>query len=127
MSSHDNPQERRTKILATLGPATDTLEKMEALLLAGVNCVRVNFSHGSHEDHLKRITLVRTAARNLNRIIGILGDLQGPKIRIAKFKYSKIHLTVGDHFILDAELDSTLGTQHAVGIDYKQLPQDLST
>lgn len=128
MSSLPNHQPmRRTKILATLGPATDHPEKMLALLSAGVNCVRLNFSHGSHEDHAKRINLVRDAAQKLNRKIGILGDLQGPKIRIAKFKEGKIFLQVGDQFILDADYDSVAGTQDIVGIDYKTLPQDVKT
>ena len=122
---HNDHNERRTKILATLGPATDTAEKMEALLSAGVNCVRLNFSHGTHDDHEKRINLVRHAAKKLNRIIGILGDLQGPKIRVAKFKEGKIHLQVGHEFILDADFDSTAGTDKVVGIDYKALPNDV--
>lgn len=122
---HDEQNVRRTKILATLGPATDTALKMEALLRAGVNCVRVNFSHGTHEDHEKRITLVRDAAKKLNLTIGILGDLQGPKIRVAKFKDGKVQLHAGEQFILDADYDKTAGTEKIVGIDYKALPQDV--
>ncbi|HLD84683.1 MAG TPA: pyruvate kinase [Coxiellaceae bacterium] len=125
MHSYLSLQDRRTKILTTLGPATDTPEKMEELLLAGVNCVRVNFSHGTHADHQKRIELVRQVAKKHHRIIGILGDLQGPKIRIARFRDKKIHLHSGDHFILDAELDADAGTKQSVGIDYKQLPHDV--
>lgn len=121
----DDQHERRTKILATLGPATDSPEMMEKLLKAGVNCVRLNFSHGTHADHQKRIELVRETAKKLNLIVGVLGDLQGPKIRIAKFKDGKINLNPGDLFILDSEMDSTSGTQSAVGIDYKELPNDL--
>lgn len=121
----DDHHIRRTKILATLGPATDTPEMMEKLLRAGVNCVRLNFSHGTHVDHQKRIELVRNTAKKLNRIIGILGDLQGPKIRIAKFKTGKINLNPGDKFILDSALDSDAGTEKMVGIDYKELPNDL--
>src|SRR3989338_11629920 len=125
MLSEQNHFERRTKILATLGPATDTLDAMTRLIQVGVNCVRLNFSHGTHLDHQKRIELVREAAKKLNRVIGILGDLQGPKIRIAKFTDGKIHLNSGDQFTLDASMDSHAGTQHAVGIDYKELPNDL--
>lgn len=117
--------ERRTKILATLGPATDNADTMARLIQTGVNCVRLNFSHGTHEQHQKRIELVRDTAKKLNKIVGILGDLQGPKIRIAKFVHEKITLHAGDHFILDASMDSTAGTQEAVGIDYKELPNDL--
>ncbi|PIZ04686.1 MAG: pyruvate kinase [Gammaproteobacteria bacterium CG_4_10_14_0_8_um_filter_38_16] len=125
MITHEEHFERRTKILATLGPATDSAEKMEKLIQAGVNCVRLNFSHGTHADHQKRIELVRAVAKKLNRIIGILGDLQGPKIRIAQFVDGKIYLKPGDLFVLDAEMDSKAGTQKAVGIDYKALPDDL--
>ncbi|OGT43497.1 MAG: pyruvate kinase [Gammaproteobacteria bacterium RIFCSPHIGHO2_12_FULL_40_19] len=122
---HDNHHERRTKILATLGPATDDPAIMERLIKAGVNCVRLNFSHGTHADHQKRIELVRETAKKLNQVVGVLGDLQGPKIRIAKFKDGKITLNSGDQFTLDATLDSTTGTQSVVGIDYKELPNDL--
>src|SRR3990167_7089501 len=120
-----NHHERRTKILATLGPATDDPAVMMGLIKAGVNCVRLNFSHGTHADHQKRIELVRETAKKLNRVVGFLGDLQGPKIRIAKFKNGKINLKPGDQFILDGALDSNAGTQEAVGIDYKELPNDL--
>src|SRR3989338_7083804 len=118
MLSEQNHFERRTKILATLGPATDTLDAMTRLIQVGVNCVRLNFSHGTHHDHQKRIELVRESAKKLNRVVGILGDLQGPKIRIAKFKDGNITVKSGDQFILDAEMDANAGTQKAVGIDY---------
>src|SRR3990167_3955262 len=117
--------ERRTKILITLGPATDDPMMMEKLILAGTNCVRLNFSHGLHSDHQRRIELVRKTAEKLNRVIGILGDLQGPKIRVANFIDKKIKLSVGQTFILDASMDSNAGTEKAVGIDYKNLPQDV--
>lgn len=126
MIRHEEHFERRTKILATLGPATDSLEAMTRLIQAGVNCVRLNFSHGTHDDHRKRIELVREAAKNLDRVIGVLGDLQGPKIRIAKFIDGKITLKHGDQFTLDASMDSKSGTQEAVGIDYKALPNDVA-
>lgn len=126
MLSEKNHFERRTKILATLGPATDNLDAMTRLIQAGVNCVRLNFSHGTHQDHQKRIELVREVSKKLNRVIGILGDLQGPKIRIAKFIDGKINLEPGDQFILDAAMDSAAGTKKAVGIDYKTLPHDVS-
>ena len=125
MLTHEEHYVRRTKILATLGPATDNPEAMERLLNAGVNCVRLNFSHGTHDDHQKRIELVRAVSKKLNRVIGILGDLQGPKIRVANFIHGKIHLNNGDEFMLDAAMDSDAGTQNAVGIDYKELPHDV--
>lgn len=116
--------QRRTKIVATLGPSTDSLEKISQLIQAGANVVRLNFSHGSAEDHQRRATMVREAAAQLGRFVAILGDLQGPKIRVARFVESKIYLNVGDAFALDASLDKNAGTQHAVGIDYENLAQD---
>ncbi len=116
---------RRTKILATLGPATDSLEKIQAIIAAGANVVRMNFSHGQPEDHIERAKRVRQAAQNLGVHVAILGDLQGPKIRIARFENNAITLNEGNEFILDAELGKDEGTQHAVGIDYKALPDDV--
>ncbi|XOV77490.1 MAG: pyruvate kinase [Aestuariibacter sp.] len=116
---------RRTKILATLGPATDSAEKIEAIINAGANVVRMNFSHGSAEDHIQRAQRVRSVAKKLGKYVAILGDLQGPKIRVAKFKDGAIQLAVGDTFILDAQLDKDAGDQERVGIDYKALPQDV--
>jgi pyruvate kinase len=118
---------RRTKILATLGPATDTVERIEAILKAGTNVVRMNFSHGTGEDHINRANKVRQAAKNLGKYVAILGDLQGPKIRVSKFVNGSIILGMGDHFILDADMGRDEGNQQAVGIDYKALPQDVST
>lgn len=118
---------RRTKILATLGPATDTLEMIEAIIAAGANVVRMNFSHGQAEDHIERAKRVRQAAANLGKYVAILGDLQGPKIRVARFKDGAINLNIGDAFTLDAELDRDAGDQDSVGIDYKALPDDVAT
>lgn len=116
--------QRRTKIVATLGPSTDSREKILQLIQAGANVVRLNFSHGSAEDHQRRAAMVREAADKLGRFVAILGDLQGPKIRIARFVDSKIHLNVGDVFTLDASLDKASGDQKAVGIDYEDLAHD---
>ena len=116
--------QRRTKIVATLGPSTDSLEKITQLIQAGVNVVRLNFSHGSAEDHQRRATMVREAAAKSGRFVAVLGDLQGPKIRIARFVDSKIYLNVGDRFTLDASLDKAAGNQQVVGIDYENLAQD---
>lgn len=117
---------RRTKIVATLGPATSSKEQIRGILQAGTNVVRMNFSHGSAEDHIARAKLVRETAEEMGKYIAILGDLQGPKIRVAKFVDGKIELAVGDKFILDADMDSLAGNQQAVGIDYKALPQDVA-
>jgi len=116
---------RRTKIVATLGPATDQNDVLEKVIAAGVDVVRLNFSHGSHEQHQARIEKVREIMRQQNRRVGILADLQGPKIRIAKFACGKVTLVNGDTFVLDAAMASDAGDQHAVGIDYKELPQDV--
>jgi pyruvate kinase len=114
---------RATKIVATLGPASSSPEVLERLVLAGIDVVRMNFSHGSSEDHLARATAVREIAKRLGRTVGILGDLQGPKIRVGSFVDGKITLTVGDLFILDARCQ--VGNQERVGLDYKDLPKDV--
>lgn len=120
-----NTLRRHTKIIATLGPATDTPEAMELLLKAGVNVVRINCSHGSHAEHAERIRLVRETAEKLECVIGVFADLQGPKIRIASFENKRIELKKGDTFILDAALDENTGNSSHVGIDYKELPNDV--
>jgi pyruvate kinase len=117
---------RRTKILATLGPATDTQETIEAIIQAGANVVRMNFSHGKAQDHIDRAIKVRAAAKKLNKYVAILGDLQGPKIRVSRFVNDSVNLDVGQVFTLDAELDVDAGTKEVVGIDYKALPDDVS-
>ena len=91
---------RRTKILATLGPATDKPGVLEGILDAGVNVVRINFSHGGEEEHLTRVAAVRNYAKENNTYIGILMDLQGPKIRISAFKNNKVELKNGNKFTL---------------------------
>ncbi len=115
---------RRTKIVATLGPACDDPSVLEKMIVAGVDVVRLNFSHGQPEDHINRANTVREFASKHKRTVAILGDLQGPKIRIARFKDKSICLAVGDTFALDSAMDSNAGDQNAVGIDYKELPDD---
>ncbi|SFN14432.1 Pyruvate kinase, barrel domain, partial [Formivibrio citricus] len=114
---------RSTKIVATLGPSSSDPVTIEQLLNAGVNVVRLNFSHGTAEDHIARANLVREIARNLGRPVAVLVDLQGPKIRVGKFEHGKITLNKGDKFILDAKCE--LGNQERVGLDYKELPNDV--
>ncbi|WP_109077431.1 pyruvate kinase [Aggregatibacter kilianii] len=116
---------RRTKIVCTMGPSTDRGNNLEKIIAAGANVVRMNFSHGSPEDHIGRAERVREIAKKLGKTVAILGDLQGPKIRVSTFKDGKIFLNVGDKFILDAELPKGEGTQEVVGLDYKTLPQDV--
>jgi pyruvate kinase len=114
---------RATKIVATLGPASSSAEVLERLIVAGVDVVRMNFSHGTAEDHINRASLVRELAAKHGKPVGILADLQGPKIRVGKFENTKITLSIGDKFILDAKCE--LGNQERVGIDYKELPRDV--
>ncbi len=114
---------RATKIVATIGPASSTLEILVSMIRAGVDVVRLNFSHGKAQDHIDRATMVREAAAICGREVAIMADLQGPKIRVGKFEHNKITLVVGEKFILDS--DCEMGNQDRVGLDYKELPRDL--
>ena len=114
---------RRTKIVATLGPASNDRAVLEKMIKTGVDVVRMNFSHGAAADHVARAELVRTIAREMGRTVGVLVDLQGPKIRVGKFSDGKITLKASDKFILDA--NCKLGDQGRVGLDYKELPNDV--
>lgn len=116
---------RRTKIIATIGPASEQPEVLKQLIKAGVNLVRINMSHGTAQRHSDVINNVRKIAEELKLEVGILVDLQGPKIRIARFKNTEIKLNVGDTFILDANCGDKDGDERRVGIDYKNLPNDL--
>lgn len=116
---------RRTKIVTTLGPATDRDNNLEKIIAAGANVVRMNFSHGSPEDHKLRADKVREIAAKLGRHVAILGDLQGPKIRVSTFKEGKVFLNIGDKFLLDANTGKGEGDKEKVGIDYKGLPADV--
>jgi pyruvate kinase len=118
--------QRRTKIVATLGPSTDDPKVLDEMIQAGVDVVRVNFSHGSHEEHLRRAEQVRNRARAHGRQVGVFADLQGPKIRIDKFKDGKIDLQEGARFVLDATLAADEGTHERVGIAYKGLVDDVN-
>jgi len=115
---------RQTKIVATLGPASSTPEMLERLITAGVDVVRLNFSHGSAQDHIDRAAMVRSVADKVGRSVAIMADLQGPKIRVGKFEGGKTLLTVGQKFILDGGR-SEPGDNAAVGLDYKELPRDV--
>jgi len=115
---------RNTKIVATLGPACSDPAVLQRMLAAGVDVVRLNFSHGLAADHVERARLVRDCAKNLGREVAVMADLQGPKIRVGKFADGKVDLVTGQKFILDAECE--LGDITRVGLDYKELPQDVS-
>ena len=114
---------RATKIVATLGPASSDPAVLERMVRAGVDVVRLNFSHGSAEDHLRRAELVKEISRKAGRTVAIMCDLQGPKIRVGKFKDGKVTLEKGRRFILDAGCE--LGDDDRSGLDYQELPRDV--
>ncbi len=116
-------RKRTTKIVATLGPASSEPEVLRRLVDAGIDVVRLNFSHGSADDHRARVSALRQIIEHTGRTVGVMADLQGPKIRIGKFAGSKILLKNGQRFILDAECD--LGTSECVGLDYPELVNDV--
>ena len=116
---------RRTKIVATLGPGSSSSEVIMEMIRAGVDVFRLNFSHGSHEEQKHRVDLIRECSESTGRIVGILADLQGPKIRTHKFKDGVVQLIRGETFILDAALGKNEGTQERVGLAYKNLPKDV--
>ncbi len=116
--------QRATKIVATLGPASSDPALLEEMIRHGVNVVRLNFSHGKAQDHIDRANLVRQAAQRAGREVGIMADLQGPKIRVGKFAEGKVMLENGAPFVLDAERTEP-GDINGVGLDYKELPRDV--
>ncbi|MCO4094914.1 MAG: pyruvate kinase [Acidovorax sp.] len=115
---------RATKIVATLGPASSDPEVLERLLRAGVDVVRLNFSHGKAQDHIDRANLVRSIAQKVGKPVALMADLQGPKIRVGKFADGKVLLVNGERFVLDAARDAP-GALDGVGLDYKELPRDV--
>ena len=116
---------RRTKIVATLGPATDEPDVLERLLAAGCDVVRLNFSHGDPDTHARRIRMVRAAARELDTDVAVMADLSGPKIRIDHFREGSIELKVGQPFTLYARLQPEPGDEHGVGVGYLGLADDV--
>ncbi|MBZ2207909.1 pyruvate kinase [Massilia soli] len=118
---------RGTKIVATIGPASTDFDILVKMIKAGVDVVRLNFSHGKAQDHIDRATLVRRAAAECGKEVAIMADMQGPKIRVGKFENGKIFLENGEKFILDAKWgdEGELGNQERVGLDYKALPRDV--
>src|SRR6185295_16401221 len=114
---------RSTKIVATLGPASSDPAVLEQMVRAGVDVVRLNFSHGTADDHLARAALVKDISRKTGRTVAIMCDLQGPKIRVGKFKNGMINLQKGQSFVLDAGCE--MGDGDRAGLDYKELPRDV--
>ena len=115
---------RATKIVATLGPASSDPDVLERLLRAGVDVVRLNFSHGKAQDHIDRANLVRSIAQKVGKPVAIMADLQGPKIRVGKFADGRVMLVNGERFVLDAAREAPGGLD-GVGLDYKELPRDV--
>lgn len=115
---------RRTKIVATIGPASDSPEVLEQLILAGMNVARLNFSHGTPAEHRRRAELIRELASKHGRHVALLGDLQGPKIRISRFEDKRIELATGDKFALSVSHPRDAGTKQRVAVDYPELIQD---
>ncbi|WP_348751672.1 pyruvate kinase [uncultured Aquincola sp.] len=115
---------RQTKIVATLGPASSSPEVLERMIRAGVDVVRLNFSHGKAQDHIDRAAMVREVARRVGKAVAVMADLQGPKIRVGKFEGGKTELIPGQRFVLDGGT-TELGTNERVGLDYKELPRDV--
>lgn len=116
---------RRTKIVATLGPATSDANMLTRVLRAGADCVRINYSHETHEGHRARVEQVRAISQQLGREVGVIADLQGPKIRIERFKRGPVTLEEGDEFTIDAALAADEGDDDGVGVTYKDLPKDV--
>ncbi len=115
---------RATKIVATLGPASSDPALLEAMIAAGVNVVRLNFSHGKAADHTQRAELVRAASQRAGREVAVMADLQGPKIRVGTFAEGRVMLEPGQPFVLDGARKQP-GDVQGVGLDYKELPRDV--
>lgn len=115
---------RDTKIVATLGPASSDEQVLRDMITAGVNVVRINFSHGTAQDHIDRVTSIRKLALEMGVHIGVLADLQGPKIRIAQFAEGKVILEKGTEFVFDTDA-ATLGDVNRVGLDFPELIKDV--
>ena len=118
-------QMRRTKIIATLGPSTDSRDALSGIIKAGANVLRINLSHGDEEEQSARARLVREVAIALDKEVAILADLRGPKIRVEKFINGSVTLDSGDPFFLDAGEQPEPGNGSGVGVTYKQLPRDV--
>ncbi len=115
--------DHKAKIVCTIGPASESEEMLKKLMLAGMDIARLNFSHGTHEEHLRKMERIRKVAKELNKPVAILQDLQGPKIRIGKFKNPPINLKQGDRFTITTR--PVLGDQTIVSTTYKNLPNDV--
>ena len=125
MAEQSQTMLRRAKIVATAGPATDDGEVLRQMMLAGLDVVRLNASHGTVDDRRRRLALIREAARACDKCIGVLLDLGGPKIRVEGFREGRVLLKEGAPFTLDTALDPKAGTVQSVGVAYNDLPKDV--
>src|SRR5690348_11876876 len=116
---------RRAKIVCTLGPASQSQEMLEQLLVAGMDVARLNFSHGSHEQHAENIEKLRAASLKVRKAVGILGDLQGPKIRTGRFSRGSTELKEGAEFSITMD-ESVAGTDELVSTTYPHLAADVN-
>ena len=113
---------KQAKIVATIGPVTETEEMLTKLVNAGLDVARFNMSHGTHEEHLKRFHVVRAVSKKLNKAVAVLQDLSGPKIRIGEFSTPTIELIPGEKFTIT--IDDIVGDENRVSVNYKKLPQN---
>ena len=127
MLSGETRTHRRTKIVATVGPGSDSEDMIGKLIGAGVNVFRLNFSHGTGSHHQAVAERIRRQAGHQGRYVGILADLQGPKIRVASFADGSIHLAPGDSFLLSLDIDPEQGSAAGVGIEFEDLPNHVET
>jgi pyruvate kinase len=116
---------RRTKIVATLGPASERQKTLRKMIMSGLDVARLNFSHGSADEHRERARNLRAAAEECGRDIGLLGDLQGPKIRVMRFRKGSVHLRAGNSFFLDSQLGLNDGSKKGVGVALETLHEDV--
>ena len=119
------PMLRRTKIIATLGPATDVPKTLREMINAGLDVARLNFSHGDHDAQRTRLEQLREVAADCGRFVGVIGDLQGPKIRVKRFQNSRATLSRGDDFFLDSSLGDNAGNSDGVSVAYDDLHRDV--
>lgn len=117
---------RRTKIVATVGPACDSAERLREMILAGVNVFRLNFSHGKAQEHRARCALIREICAEEGRYVAVLGDLQGPKIRLRQLAVESIEINPGDHLVLDTRLADGEGDERHIGVDYQPLASSVA-
>ena len=115
---------RKTKIICTIGPSCSDEQTLREMMLAGMNVARLNFSHGTHEDHLEKINLIKRLREELDLPVAIMLDTKGPEYRIRKFENDKVFLNSGDEFIFTTE--ETVGNEKRVSVNYKGLAHDLS-